>query len=261
MTNSLLQTILITGASSGLGAELALAYSTPERVLFLTARNKERLDSVAQSCRARGATVVAKVLDVTESYAMRQWINEIDEQHPIDLVIANAGVSAGTGQGLLESDAQVREIFSTNVMGVFNTVHPVIEQMKKRGHGQVALISSMAGFRGLPGAPAYGAAKAAVRSYGEGLRGSLSQFGINVSVICPGFVDTPMTRVNPYKMPFLMEAPKAAQIIKRGLEKNIGRIAFPLPMLIGVWFINLLPDCVANALLSHMPGKPEQKQL
>lgn len=256
--NTPLHTILITGASSGLGAELALAYSAPERVLLLVARNKERLEGVAQSCRTRGATVITKVLDVTEAYAMRQWINEVDEQHPIDLAIANAGISAGTGQGNLESDAQVREIFATNVTGVFNTLHPVIEQMKKRGFGQIALISSMAGFRGLPGAPAYGAAKAAIRSYGEGLRGALSRFGIRVSVICPGFVDTPMTRVNPYHMPFLMEAPKAAQVIKRGLEKNIGRIAFPLPMLFGVWLINTLPDCVANALLSKMPGKPEK---
>lgn len=259
MTRSsyLLHTILITGASSGLGAEMAIAYSSPEHILLLCARNKERLESVAQSCRSRGATVHTKVLDVTQSYAMRQWIEEMDEKHPIDLVIANAGISAGTGTSGTENEAQVREIMDVNITGVLNTVHPAIDMMLPRRNGQIAIVSSLAGFRGLPGSPAYSASKAMIKAYGEGLRGSLKQHGIRVNVICPGFVDTPLTRVNPYDMPFLMEAPKAADIIMRGLAKNKGRIAFPLPMLFLVWLLAALPDGLANLLLARMPGKPE----
>lgn len=252
-----LHTILITGASSGLGAELAMAYSSPEHVLFLCGRNKERLEAVAQSCRSRGATVFTKIMDVTQSYAVRQWIKEADELYPLDLVIANAGISAGTGTKGTENEAQVREIMDINVTGVLNTIHPAIDCMVPRQHGQIAIVSSMAGFRGLPGSPAYSASKALVRTYGEGLRGTLAKHGVKVNVICPGFVDTPLTRINPYKMPFLMEATRAAVIIKNGLAKNKGRIAFPRRMMFIVWLLMVLPDCVVNRMLRNMPGKPE----
>ena len=121
--------------------------------------------------------------------------------------------------------------------------------------GQIALMSSLAAFIGFPGAPAYSASKAAIRVYGEALRGALHADGIEVSVICPGFVDTPMTRVNDFPMPFLMTSEKAAAIIKRGLVANRGRIAFPFPMYFLVWLLSGLPPVLVNAMTRRLPEK------
>jgi len=179
--------ILITGASSGLGAGLALAFARPGAALHLWGRNAGRLDEVAERCRARGAEIHAATLDVTDREATAHWVAASEAARPLDLVIANAGISAGTSDGG-ESDEQARAIFAVNVDGVFNTVLPALPFLRARGRGQVGIMSSLAGFRGFPGAPAYCASKAAVRVWGEALRGELAPFGVGVSVICPGFV-------------------------------------------------------------------------
>jgi len=247
--------ILITGASSGLGAALALCYAAPEVTLFLSGRNGVRLNEVAEKAKGKGATVCAQILDVTDKAAMTAWIEKCDKQAPLDLVIANAGISAGTGGGD-ETDAQADAIFAANVGGVMNTIFPVLPLMKARGRGQIALMASLAGFVGLPGAPAYCASKAAVRVYGESLRGELAAYGVKVNVICPGFVKTPMTEVNDFKMPFLMEAEKAAQIICSGLSRNKARISFPWPMAALVKVLAMLPVCVIDAIATRLPRKP-----
>lgn len=255
MTNKAIQkSVLITGASSGIGKALALSYAQSGVHLALTGRNQERLDSVAILCEDKGAHVIAKVIDVTNKKEMAKWIDKVDQTHPIDLCIANAGISAGLDGGL-ENDEQVRRIFDINVTGVFNTIHPVIDLMRARGTGQVALMASLAGFRGMPSAPAYCASKAAIKSYGEGLRGNLKPHGIKVSTICPGFVRSRITDANRFKMPFLMEPNKAAHIIKRGLEKDKTRIAFPMPMIFGAWLLGILPDFIAHKIAEKAPNK------
>jgi short-subunit dehydrogenase len=173
---------------------------------------------------------------------------------PIDLCIANAGISGGTGRRG-ESEEQARRIMAVNVDGVLNTIHPLIGPMTARSRGQLALVSSLAGFRGYPGAPAYCASKAAVKSYGESLRLDLRTAGIEVSVICPGFVRSRITDRNRFPMPFLMDADRAASIIKRGLERNRGRIAFPLPTYLMAWMVAVLPSAVADTLLAYTPAK------
>ena len=253
MTNSgPFQHILITGASSGIGEALAMAYAAVGVTLSLSGRNEARLGAVAEACRQRGASVDAAARDVTDRDAMASWITSRDQISPIDLVIANAGVSAGIG----ESDDTTRRIFAINLDGVINTVLPALAVMRPRKRGQFALISSLASFRGMGGAPAYCSSKAAVRVWGEGLRGALAGEGIGVSVVCPGFVTSRMTDVNTFPMPFLMSAEKAAAIIQRGLAANTGRVAFPWPMLFGVWFLALLPDAVAGAFTRVLPRKP-----
>ncbi|MGE0108833.1 MAG: SDR family NAD(P)-dependent oxidoreductase [Bdellovibrionales bacterium] len=247
--------ILITGASSGLGAALALAYSEEGNRLFLSGRDKARLEAVAREARAKGAMTESTVMDVTNAWNMEDWIKQIDEITPLDLVIANAGVSAGTGKGG-ERKSQALEIFDTNLYGVLNTIFPILLRMKARGMGQIALMSSMAGFRGLAGAPAYSASKAAVRVYGESLRGELAAQGIKVNVICPGFVKTPMTDQNGFKMPFLMAPEKAARIIKRGLAANKGRITFPWRLAAIVWVLAALPTSWTDSLFQRLPRKP-----
>jgi short-subunit dehydrogenase len=246
--------VLITGASSGIGEALARDFAGPGRFLALSGRNKERLKDVAKACRGFGADVEAKVVDVADRDATARWIKGIDAEHPLDLVIANAGISSGSG-GRGENETQARDIFTVNLAGVMNTVWPVITPMRERGTGQIAIVSSVAAFRGLPGAPAYAASKAAVKSYGEGLRGWLADDGIGVSVICPGFVRTRMTEKNIYPMPFLIDADKAARIIRKGLARNKPRIAFPWPTYALAWLSGALPPGWTDALYRRLPRK------
>lgn len=249
-----MKSVLVTGASSGIGAALALEYAAPGVRLALCGRNAARLEEVAEACRAKGAAVDARVLSVTDAGALAAWVAEADAAAPLDLVIANAGISAGTGDGA-ETAEQTRAIFAVNVDGVLNTVLPAIAPMRARRCGQVAIIASVAGFRGLPSAPAYCASKAAVKAWGEGLRGWLARDGVKVSVILPGFVESRITAANDFPMPFLMPADTAAKIIRRGLERDRGRIAFPWPTAFGTWLLSVLPDALADRLTRRLPGK------
>ncbi|EDP61831.1 50S ribosomal protein L9 [alpha proteobacterium BAL199] len=252
-------TILITGASSGIGAALALEYAAPGVTLHLGARNTERLEAVAVAARAAGATVAITTVDVTDAESIRRWVIAADDSMPLDLIIANAGVSAGTSglQGA-EPDAQVRAVFATNLDGVLNTILPILPRMAARGRGQLALVSSLAGYRGMPSAPSYCASKAAVKVFGEALRGTVHSSGVKVSVVCPGYVRTPLTDVNDFPMPFLMETDKAARLIRRGLERDKARIAFPWPLAATVWLLQALPPAWIDPILRRLPGKAAQ---
>lgn len=247
--------ILITGASSGLGAGLAKAYAAPGVLLHLAGRDAVRLQAVAGLCRAQGAEVETRIIDVADRPAMAGWLGELQDARLPDLVIANAGISAGTGNRLGETEEQTRAIFDVNLGGVLNTLLPVIGPMRRRRAGQLVIIASLAGFRGLPSAPAYGASKAAVRLWGEGLRGWLAGDGVGVSVVCPGFVDTPMTAPNRFPMPFLMTTEAACALIRRGIDANRGRIAFPWPLAALVWLAAALPPAWTDGLLSRLPKK------
>lgn len=249
--------ILITGASSGIGAALALLYAESGVRLSLHGRNATRLMEVAESARRKGASVTASNGDVTDAEPLAAWIKDCDQQQPIDLVIANAGISAGTGGGN-ESKEQSNAIFATNFQGVLNTVHPALALMEPRKRGQIAIMSSLASFRGFSSAPSYCASKAAVRIYGEGLRGDVATKGIKVNVICPGFITTPMTDRNHFPMPFIMPAERAAEIIRKGLERNKPRIAFPWPMYALVRLVAALPQGWTDRAAARMPKKPSQ---
>lgn len=248
------EAILITGASSGLGEAMARHYAAPGITLFLSGRDPARLEAVAAAAREAGAEVLAQVLDVTDKAAVAAWTQACDDHRPLDLVVANAGISGGTAGGV-EGGEQTRAIFAVNVDGVFNTVLPAVALMRARRWGQIAIVSSLASFRGMPGAPAYCASKAAVRVWGEGLRGELARDGIRVSVICPGFVTTRMTAVNDFRMPFLMDSARAARIMADGLARDRGRISYPWPMAALSWLGAALPDRVMDWLARRLPAK------
>lgn len=250
--------IVLTGASSGIGAALAQAYAAPGVTLSLLGRDATRLAQVAAAAQKSGATVVTGTADVTVRAALEPWLRARDDSCPVDLLIANAGISAGTGGGG-ETAEQASRIFAVNIEGVLNTVHALLPAMQARQRGQIAVMSSLAGFRGMPGAPTYCASKAAVRLYGEALRGELAAQGIAVNVICPGYVATPMTAVNNYTMPFLMSAERAATIIKNGLAQNRARIAFPFPTYAAVWLLAALPPGLTDWLMARLPKKPQEK--
>jgi len=259
------KSVLITGASSGIGETLALSYAAPGAFLALTGRDAARTEAVAAACRAKGATALAETVDAADAAAMGAFVARAHAERPLDLVIANAGISAGSG-GKGESIAQARRVFAVNVDGVVNTVGPAIELMMKKPRdgaaprdraprGQIGIVSSLAGFRGFPGAPSYCASKAAVRVWGEALRGELFRHGIEVSVICPGYIRTRMTEGNTFPMPLLMDADRAIRIIRRGLERNKARIAFPWRLAFMVSLVAALPPSWLDPLFRKLPKK------
>ena len=251
--------VLITGASSGLGRALAIELSKKSQNLFLCARNFENLQETKNLCQNSNANIYLKILDVKDEIASQNYIAEIEENFALDLVIANAGISGGTAQGT-ESFAQVKEIFDTNLYGVLNIVQPVIEKMTSRKSGQIVIISSLAGFVSLPSSPAYSASKSAVRIYGEALRGNLAEFGVKVNIVCPGYIKTKMTAVNNFYMPFLMNSTKASQIIINGIEKNHGRIIFPIIFYFLIRILLSLPFSLVEKIMKKLPKKSALKK-
>lgn len=211
--------------------------------------NAPRLETVATACRTVGATVDATVADVTNRRVMASWISGADARQPLDLVISLAGISHGSAQRE-ETPEQIRAVFAVNLDGMLNTIEPVLPLMRQRRHGQIALMSSLAGTRGFPVAPSYCATKAAIRVYAEGLRARLLRENIGVTVINPGFIKSPMTDANPYCMPFLISAERAAQIIKRGLARNQPRISFPQPLPFLAHLLPLMPPSWVDRLLA-----------
>ena len=233
--------IVITGASSGIGEALALDYAQPGVALALSGRDGERLKAVADTCRTRGAAVDEAPIDVTDRAALAAWLTGFDDAHPVDLLIANAGVSIDNGLSSLDDFSRIRGTMAVNVDGVFNTVEPLVGRMMARGTGQIAIMASLASFIGLPQAASYNASKAAMRVWGESIRYVLKKHGVGVSVICPGFVATRINANASFKMPFLMSANRASAIVRHGLERNKARIAFPIPTKAAVWLGGLLP--------------------
>lgn len=235
------RSIVITGASSGIGEALALDYAAAGIALAITGRDATRLEAVAAACRAKGATVVADTVDVIDRERLSAWLLAFDEAHPVDLIIANAGISIDKDNSSLDDFAVVRKTLDVNVGGVLNTVEPLLARLIARKHGQIAIVSSLASFIGLPYSASYNASKAAVRVWGESIRYVLKKDGIGVSVICPGFVVSRITAHAPFPMPFLMSAARASAIIRRGLARNHARIAFPIGTKAAVWLGQTLP--------------------
>ncbi|MCH2038303.1 MAG: SDR family NAD(P)-dependent oxidoreductase [Rickettsiales bacterium] len=255
MTKHIPQTILITGASSGLGASLARIYSEKGKKLLITGRNAKRLAEVSAHCQAKGALVESYAnCDINDYEKLSEWILSMDAKHKVDLVIANAGISAGTAGGN-ESYDQIMKVMHTNIDGVINTIYPLIKPMQERKKGQIAIMGSLAGYRGLPSSPTYSASKAAVRIFGEGLRGQLKNDNIGVSLITPGYIKSPMTDVNDFPMPFIVETDKAAKSIKKRLQRNPARIAFPWQLYSVVWFLSCLSPSWTDGLFARLPGK------
>ena len=248
------KSVFITGASSGIGRELALAYAGGGVTLFLCGRNEARLDRVAQECREEGAVVHTYLFDVRESGAAESAIYQANAICPIELLIANAGVSAGV-LGTDETPVSSRTIFETNIFGVMNVVLPTMEAMKKNKNGHIAIISSLSGYRGMASCPAYSASKACVKAWGEALWGYLKPHGIRVTVVCPGFIETPLTDKNQFYMPFLMKADKAAALIKKRLMRRPPIVAFPWIMALGAWFGGILPARLILPILGKLPKK------
>jgi short-subunit dehydrogenase len=220
--------ILLTGASSGIGAGLALAFANRGAILGLVARREDMLQDLARRCEAEGGTVRVFAVDVTNADAIQEAADKFrDEFGHIDILIANAGIGGNNSETReLKPDA-VKKVIDTNLLGAANAVYAVLPQMLERGSGHLVAISSLAGFRGLPKSAAYSASKAGMTAFFESVRLDVQNRGIDVTIIQPGFIKTPLTSGRENKMPFIMELDDAIPLFIRAIEKKKKFAAFP----------------------------------
>ncbi len=251
------RSVLITGASSGIGEALAHALAAAGVTLHLSGRDAARLHRVAEACRQRGATVAEQIIDVRDTAAMEAWIGGAGR---LDLVVANAGIAAGSGRTDGERLASTRDILGTNIDGTLNTVLPAMEAMRTQPlgadgyRGRIAVIASIAAFVAIPGSPAYCASKAAIDTWTVASARAARTAGIGLTSVCPGYIRTPMTDRNRFPMPGLMEADKAAGIILRGIAAGKIRIAFTWWMAALARIGGLMPPRILGKLLPTPPG-------
>jgi short-subunit dehydrogenase len=242
--------VVITGASSGLGAGLALSYAAPGVRLGLIGRDAGRLEAVGDAARGRGAAVETAVMDVAQPEPLGAWLVDFDRKNPVDLLVANAGISAGTGpDGSLEGLALASHQVAINLLGTMHTLEPLLPRLVARRAGQVAVVASLAGLRGLPYSPGYCASKAGVRAYGEALRALLAPDGVAVSVVVPGFFDSRMTDRYMGSKPFKISTDAAVRVVRRGLDGRRRRIVFPRLLALGVIATDLMPALFGDMIL------------
>ncbi|MFL1781377.1 SDR family NAD(P)-dependent oxidoreductase [Candidatus Hepatincolaceae symbiont of Richtersius coronifer] len=267
------KTVLITGGTSGIGLALAREYLAQGDKVIITGRTLDKVRSSIEELKANSNFLEGKLIDVTDEQAMFNYINYCDDKYILDVVIANAGISARmvalcdlqpplSQQAINDTPLysspfhrQAKEIYNINVLGTFNTIHPAIERMKHRQRGTIVLMGSMSSFFGMKTAVPYASSKAAIKSYGEGLRLLLKKCNIQVTTVFPGFVESNITKQNTFKMPFFMSKEKAAKIILKALKKNKGYIIFPIRMYLLVYFISILPFGLREKIVNKFPEK------
>ena len=233
---------------------MARHYARQGVQLGLVARRAEFLERIADELKPRPAVYA---LDVRDADALKAAATDFIDRFGVpDVVIANAGVSRGTLTEMPDDLNVFQEVFDINVMGMVNTFHAFVEPMKKQKRGTLVGIASVAGFRGIPGGGAYSASKAAAISYCESLRVELRGEGIAVVTICPGYIKTPMTAVNKFKMPFLIDADEAVVRFARAIEAKTSFTVVPWTMGIAARILRLLPNWLYDRVFSRMPRKP-----
>jgi short-subunit dehydrogenase len=245
--------VFITGASSGIGAALAAHYAREGAVLGLCARRLEKTQALLESLRTEGACYS---VDVTDAASLRAAAADFSGRYGTpDTVIANAGIGAGTLTENLEDLPVFRAIMDTNVLGMVATFHPFLDAMRARASGTLVGIASVAGLRGLPGGGAYSASKAAAITYLESLRVELHGSGVSVVTICPGYIRTPMTAANRYRMPFLMDADEAARRMARVIAARRRLAVIPWQMALVSIVLRRLPRWLYDRLAARAPRK------
>ncbi len=250
--------VFITGASSGIGAALAHEYAKQGAILGLVARRGEELQKLATEIQQQQChQVVVYAVDVRDSRALQLAAQDFISQFGApDIVIASAGVSIGTLTQHAEDIESFKTVMDINVVGMVNTFQPFIEAMIKQQHGQLVGFASVAGIRGLPGAGAYSASKAAAISYLESLRVEMQPYGIAVTTIAPGYIRTPMTDINPYKMPFLMDVDVAAVKFAKAIAAKRRFTVIPWQMAIVARGMRFIPPFLWDFMMRNAPHKP-----
>jgi short-subunit dehydrogenase len=235
------KTVFLTGASSGIGEGLAIELAKRGATLGLLARRKELLNDIAQRCAEAGGTASVFAADVTDAEAVRKAAADFRAEFGhIDIMIANAGVGGSADAREMDVDV-VTNIIKINLIGTVNTVAAVLPQMIERDSGQLVAISSLAGYRGLPKSAAYCASKAGVTNFFESLRLDLKKTNVDVTIIHPGFIKTPLTEGRLSRMPFLMELDDGVNRILKIIEQKKQSAAFPFPLSTLVRASNFFP--------------------
>lgn len=246
--------VFLTGASSGLGAAFARHYAGRGATLGLVARGAERLAALAATLPGKHRCYA---VDVADTQALAGVARDFMARHGVpDIVIANAGVSVGTLTEYPEDLEAFQRVLQTNVLGVAATFQPFVAAMGARGTGRLVGISSVAGVRGLPGAGAYCASKAALSRYLESLRVELHGGGVRVVTLSPGYIATPMTAVNPYPMPFLLQADEAARRMARVIDAGRAHGVVPWQMGVVARILGCLPNAVYDRIFARAGRKP-----
>lgn len=241
------RSIVLTGASGGLGRVLAEDLAAPGVAMTLTGRDGARLEGAAEAARARGAAVVAVRADVRDRAAMARLVAEAEARAPLDLAIANAGVSAGSAPGRAgDPPGAMVEAMAVNVLGAANTVEPALGPMLARGRGRLVLVGSLAAVRPLPDLPAYSASKAALAAWAVALRGRLSGSGVGVTLVQPGFVTTPMSARHEGARPFEIAPEDAARRILRAVAADRAVASFPRRLAWLAWAGQRLPPRLSD---------------
>jgi short-subunit dehydrogenase len=243
--------VLITGASGGLGAALARTYAGPGRRLMLWGRNSERLATTAAGCRQLGATVQESSFDVRDVESMAKRIESINIDNPLDLAIFNAGVG-GVSDHPVEPWDRALEIALVNFTATVVGASAVAQNMASRGAGHIVIIGSIAESFPLPMAPTYAGAKAGLRMFAEALELRLYSRGVLVTLISPGFIDTPMSQGLPSRRPFLLTADQAAGMIARSITQRRRRVVIPRSFALVRAISGLLPRAISRAVLRRM---------
>ena len=251
--------VFITGASSGIGEALASHYAAQGAIVGLVARRADKLQALSAGL---ACTTVCYPLDVTDAAALRAAGEDFIARFGApDIVIANAGVSSGTLTECAEDLAAIRRVMDVNLFGMAATFSPFVHAMRLAGRGRLVGVASVAGIRGLPGAEAYSASKAAAITYLESLRLEMRGSGVRVVTICPGYIATPMTAINPYPMPFLLAAPEAARRFACVIERGTSYAVIPWQMGVVAKLLRLLPNAIYDRLFARAPRKPRQLPL
>lgn len=220
--------IVITGASSGIGAALAQRVATHGRVLGLIGRDRPRIEAVAQACITSGAACHSACIDVRDLSRLTDFLHRFDRDHPIDMLVVNAGILDGRRvDQVIESGETARQVLQTNLLAAVDTAHAVLPGMRRRGRGDIIFVSSLAGFVPLADAPAYSASKAGLLSYALALRAAVEGDGVRVAAACPGFVATAMSERHRGPHPGKISADDAAKRILQGVRSNKALIGFP----------------------------------
>jgi short-subunit dehydrogenase len=249
--------VFLTGATSGIGEALARHYAAQGAKLGLLARRGDLLDSLSRSLPSGADTYIADVRDLG---ALKAAAADFVAKHGApDLVIANAGISHGTATEFADDIAVFREILDINVIGMVNTFHPFLAAMRKAKRGTLVGIASVAGYRGLPGAGAYSASKAAAINYLESLRVELRGSGVRVATVCPGYIATPMTEKNPYPMPFILPADEFARRFAHAIAAGKDYAVIPWQMDLVAKLLTVLPNTLFDAAFSRTGRKPRKK--
>lgn len=247
--------IWITGAGKGIGRALALALAREGHRVAVSARTRDDLESLVLEAETAPGRVVAFPMDITEASAVPDIVTAIEADiGPLDLAILNAGTHQAMWLDALETDA-IRRLMDVNFMGTVNCLVPLAHRFRKRGAGHIAVVASVAGYRGLPSAAAYSASKAGLIAFCEALKPELDAVGVKLTLINPGFVDTPLTRKNDFDMPFLISQDEAVGHILSGLRKTAFDVAFPLSMALVMRCLRLLPDRIFFSISRRMVKK------